>query len=79
MQSFGQHLRGKPKTLQKIPAKTSVSKINYLIRKRLETSYHENQVSASETDLDSLSADRYLECDFIVLTFWKAVTEGNFV
>lgn len=61
-QSLGRRLRRKTKTVQNIPAKAlSVSKINELIRKRLETSWCEDHASTSEMDLESLSANRYLE------------------
>ncbi|VDN85542.1 unnamed protein product, partial [Brugia pahangi] len=60
--SLGRRLRRKAKIPANIPANAlSVSKINELIRKRLETSLYENQASTSEMDLASLSADRYLE------------------
>uniref|UniRef100_A0A1I8EMI0 PIG-P domain-containing protein n=1 Tax=Wuchereria bancrofti TaxID=6293 RepID=A0A1I8EMI0_WUCBA len=59
---LGRRLRRKAKIPANIPANAlSVSKINELIRKRLETSWYENQASTSEMDLASLSADRYLE------------------
>ncbi|MCP9263949.1 Nitric oxide-associated protein 1 [Dirofilaria immitis] len=60
--SFGRRLRRKTKTVENIPTKAlSVSKINELMRKRLEASWVENKNQALEMDLDSLSANRYLE------------------
>lgn len=68
--SLGRSLRGKRKVIQNIPTKVlSVSKTNELVRKRLETFWYENQTSASEMDLDSLSANKYLEYIFILLPF----------
>uniref|UniRef100_A0A158Q8Y5 PIG-P domain-containing protein n=1 Tax=Elaeophora elaphi TaxID=1147741 RepID=A0A158Q8Y5_9BILA len=58
---YGRSLRRKARTIQNIPAKAlSVSKINELVRKRLETRC-ENRASISEMDLNSLSASKYLE------------------
>uniref|UniRef100_A0A8R1TIU5 G domain-containing protein n=1 Tax=Onchocerca volvulus TaxID=6282 RepID=A0A8R1TIU5_ONCVO len=61
-QSLNRRLRRKTKTVQNIPAKAlSVSKINELMRKRLETSGNQNQAPTLGMDLGSLSAGKYLE------------------
>lgn len=70
--SFGRRFRRKARTIQSFPTKAlSVSKINELMRKRLETSWCENRASTLEMDLDSLSAGRYLKYSFILFMLFK--------
>ncbi|KAL3995614.1 50S ribosome-binding GTPase family protein [Acanthocheilonema viteae] len=80
--SLGRRLRRRTKIIQSIPAKVlSVSKINELVRKRLEIFSCENPASVSEMDLNSLSADRYLEINASkytsIIAFRQAKKEEN--
>ncbi|VDK83484.1 unnamed protein product [Litomosoides sigmodontis] len=80
--SFGRRFRRKTRIIQSIPTKAlSVSKINELMRKRLETSWCENRASTLEMDLDSVSARRYLEINAnkypSIVTFQQTKKEEN--